>query len=82
MKNTIGRWLTVAVSFAAPLAQAHPGPGGPDAFDLGFAHLADYPRTTMLCLAVLATGGWVIWEYVSSRRSGQPCKARRIDRRE
>ena len=81
MKTTLYRWLTVVALFASPLAQAHPGHVGPDEFELGFDHLAAYPVATMLCLAVLSIGGWVVWEYVSSRRSSQQCEARQIDRR-
>jgi hypothetical protein len=81
MKTTLCRWLTVVALFAAPLAQAQPGHAGPDDFDLGFDRLAAYPVATMLCLAVLSIGGWVAWEYVSSRRSSQQCEERQIDRR-
>lgn len=81
MKTTLCRWLTAVALFAAPLAQAHPGHVGPDDFELGFDRLAAYPVATMLCLAVLSFGGWVVWEYVSSRRSSRQCEARQIDRR-
>jgi hypothetical protein len=81
MQTTLRRWLTVVALFATPLAQAHPGHVGSDDFELGFEQLAAYPVATMLCLAVLATGGWVIWQHVSSRRSGQQREARQIGRR-
>ena len=81
MKTSLCRWLTVVALFAAPLAQAHPGNEGPQDFELGFDRLASYPVATMLCLAVLSFGGWMVWEYVSRRRSSQQCAARQIDRR-
>ena len=81
MKTTLCRWLTVVALFAAPVVQARPGHEGPDDFELGFDRLAAYPVATMLCLAVLSIGGWVAWEYVSSRRSSQQCEERQIDRR-
>ena len=81
MKTTKCRWLTVVALFAAPLAQAQPGHEGPDDFELGFDRLAAYPVATMLCLAVLSIGGWVVWEYVSSRRSSQQRETRPTDRR-
>jgi hypothetical protein len=80
MKTTLCRWLTVVALFAAPVVQARPGHEAPDDFELGFDRLAAYPVATMLCLAVLSFGGWVVWEYVSSRRSRQQCEARQIDR--
>jgi len=76
MQTALRRWLTVVALFAAPLAQAQPGHVGSDDFELGFDRLAAYPVATMLCLAVLSFGGWVVWEYVSSRRSRQQCEAR------
>ena len=81
MKTTLCRWFTVVVLFATPLAQARPGHEGPDDFELGFDRLAAYPVATMLCLAVLSIGGWVVWEYVSRRRSSQQCEPPQIDRR-
>ena len=80
MQTILRCWFTVVALSATPLGQAHPGHVGSDDFDLGFDHLADYPVATMLCLAVLATGGWVVWHYVDSRRSGQQREARPIGR--
>jgi hypothetical protein len=81
MQTALRRWLTVVALFAAPLAQAQPGHVGSDDFELGFDRLAAYPVATMLCFAVLATGGWVVWHYVDSRRSGQQREARQFARR-
>ena len=80
MQTALRRWLTVVALFAVPLARAHPGHVGSDDFELGFDRLAAYPVATMLSLAVLATGGWVVWHYVDSRRSGQQREARPIGR--
>jgi hypothetical protein len=73
--------LLVALGFAPVLALAHPGHDDPHEFEWDFAHLAQHPFATVLCLAVLAASGWLAWQYYRERREEKDHVARTPDQR-
>ena len=78
MKLTRLRSLLIATAFAVPaLAYAHPGHDGDHDFVWDFEHVTSHPLATILCLSVLAAGGWAVWRLVKSAKAAKSSQAKR-----
>jgi len=80
MKSNRLRFLLLAAVFAAPvIAQAHPGHDGDHDFTWDFDHFASHPLATIACIAVVAAGGWAVWQLVKSSRATKSETVKRSD---
>ena len=80
MKSLRLRSLLVATAFALPaLAHAHPGHDGDHDFTWDFDHFASHPLATIACIAVVAAGGWAVWQLVKSSRATKSETVKRSD---
>jgi len=78
MKASRLRFLLLAPALALPLlAHAHPGHDGDHDFVWDFEHITSHPLATILCLSILAAGGWAVWRLLKSRQAGKSQPAKR-----
>jgi hypothetical protein len=81
MKHPRLRFVLLAGLFAIPaLAHAHPGHDGDHELVWDLDHFVSHPLATLMCVAVVATAGWLVWRLLRSRRpegSKSPASERR-----
>jgi hydrogenase/urease accessory protein HupE len=63
MKSLVRRSLALACAFPATFAPLFAHPGHDDGHELTWelSHLAEHPLATVLCLAVTAAAGALVW---------------------
>lgn len=71
MKSLKSRLLPLGLLLAPVLAHAHPGHDGDHDFVWDFDHFFSHPLATILCVAVVAAGGWAVWRLLKSSRQNR-----------